>query len=61
MGSSELIPYLALLTCMAFVLPIELSLSQPMSFLTSTLLILSPIPLWVSERVAFWGLAAGWG
>jgi len=51
MGSSEIIPYSALLVNTAFALSIKLSLSQPMSFLTFTLPILSPIPLWgtVSE------------
>ena len=44
MGRGELIPWLALLVCEAFALPIKLSLSQPMSFLIFTLLILSPIP-----------------
>ena len=40
--------------CAAFVLPIKLSLSQPMSFLTCTLTILLPSPLgeqWASSRV----------
>ena len=46
MGSAERIPCFALLACMAFTLPIKLSLSQPTSFFTFTLLILSPIPLW---------------
>ena len=46
MGSSEWIPYFALLACTAFALPIKLFLSQPTSFLTFTLLILSPIPPW---------------
>jgi len=44
MGSSELIPWFALLACMAFALPVKLSLSQPMSFLTFTLPVLSLIP-----------------
>jgi len=33
MGSSECIPSFALLACMAFALPVKLSLSQPISFL----------------------------
>jgi len=33
MGSGELIPCFALLTCMAFALPVKLSLFQPTSFL----------------------------
>jgi len=37
MGSSELIPCFALLAHMAFALPIKISLSQAMSFLTFTL------------------------
>jgi len=42
----------ALLARLAFTLPIKLSLSQPMSFLTFTLLILFPIPLGgASERL----------
>ena len=46
MGSGEGIPCFALLACTAFAFPITLSLSQPMSFLTFTLLILYLIPLW---------------
>jgi len=46
MESSELIPLLALLAHEAFALPVNLSLPQPRSFLTFTLPILSPIPLW---------------
>ena len=61
MGSGEWIPCFALLACAAFALPIKLSLSQPTSFLTCTLPILSPIPLRGSERAAAWCLAAGWG
>jgi len=41
MGSRELIPHFVLLACVALALPTKLSLSQPMSFLTFTLLILS--------------------
>jgi len=50
-----------LLAHMAFALPVKLSLSQPMSFLTFPLLILSPIPLGGSEQVAVWCLAGGRG
>ena len=46
MGSGELIPYLNLLVHAAFTLPSKLSLSQPMSFLTSALSILTLVPLW---------------
>ena len=60
-GSSEWIPCFALLVRTAFALPIKLSLSQPMSFLTFTLLILSPIPLGEREGVAVWCLVFGWG
>jgi len=41
-ASSERISGFALLACMAFALPTKLSLSQPMSFLTFTLPVLSP-------------------
>jgi len=44
MGSSERIPSFALLAPAAFALPVKLTLSQPTSLLTFTLLILSPIP-----------------
>jgi len=44
MGSSEHIPHFALLACVALAFHIKLSLSQPTSFLTFTLLIRSPIP-----------------
>jgi len=45
MGSTELIPYFALLARMTFALPIKQSLFQPMYVLTFTLLFLSSIPL----------------
>jgi len=45
----------------ASALPIKLSLSQPVSFLTFTIPILSPIQPGGSERVAVWGLVASWG
>ena len=61
MGSSELIPCSALLVGAAFASPIKLSLSQPTSFHTFTLLILFPIPPGRSERAAAQGWAAGWG
>lgn len=50
MGSSELVPSFALLVCVGFDFPIKVSLSQPMSFPTFTLLILSPI-LFLQEGV----------
>ena len=61
MGSAELIPWFTLLACVAFALPIKLSLSQPTSLLPFTLLILSPIPLWegVSEQLRGAYLLAG--
>jgi len=43
MGSSEWIPYFALLAYTAFISPVYLSLSQPMSFFTFTLPVLSSI------------------
>jgi len=49
MGSSELISWFALLACVAFALPIKQSVSQPTSFLTFTLPIIFPIPLWGGE------------
>jgi len=45
MGSRERIPSFALPARVAFAFPIKLSLSQPTSVLTVTLLILSSIPL----------------
>lgn len=42
MGSGKLIPCVTLLVCAAFALLTELSLSQPMCFLTFILPILSP-------------------
>ena len=48
-------------TRIAVALLIKLSLSQATSFLTFTLLILSPIPPGGSEQVAVWGLVASWG
>lgn len=45
MGSSEQIPCFALLAHAAFALPFELSLSQAMTVLIFTLLVLLPIPL----------------
>ena len=60
MGRGEGMPCFALLACAAFAFPIKLSLSQPTSFLTLTLPILSPIP-WrgASERLGGAELAAG--
>jgi len=57
MGSKEWIPCCALLAGMAFALPINLPLSQPMSFLTFTLPILSPHPTMggVSKRLGAYG------
>lgn len=47
----EWIPHFALLVCTVFTLPINLSLSQPRMFCTSTLLILPAIPLAGSEQL----------
>ena len=44
-GSGELIPCFDLLVHAASALPVKLALSQPTSFLTFTLLILSSIPV----------------
>lgn len=49
MGSSKLIPYFVWLACAAFALPLKLSLSQPVNFLTFTLPVLSLILLQRSE------------
>ena len=61
MGSSEWIPCFDLLACLAFGLPIKLSLFQPTSFLTFTLPVLSPCHCEGSEWAAVWYLVAGWG
>jgi len=56
MGSRELIPCFTLLVHTAFALPIKLFLSQPTSFLTFTLAILSFIPpgvKWASGWLVF--------
>lgn len=58
MGNSELIPYLSLLTYATFSLTVVLSLSEPKSFLTFTLLILFPIHIGGCKQVAVWGSAA---
>lgn len=50
MGSSKLITCFAFLMCMAFVYPIKLFLSQPMSILAFTLSVFSLISS-VEERV----------
>ena len=55
MGSSELIPYFALLAHTAFA--VKQSLSHPTSFLTFAHPILSPLPLGRREQVAAWGWA----
>ena len=59
MGSSEWIPWFALLARAAFAILINLSLLQLTSFLTFTLPVLSPVPLWGSEQVAVWCSVAG--
>jgi len=45
LGNNGRIPSFALLLCLVFALPVELSLSHPMSSCTFTLLIPSAIPL----------------
>ena len=50
--------FLTLLVHIAFALPIKLSLSYPVSFLSFTLLILSHILLGRGEWVVGWDLAA---
>lgn len=52
MESGEGIPYFALLVFMAFALPIELSLSQTMSFLTFTVRVPSSNSQWASDQVS---------
>jgi len=47
-------------SCFALLAYVKLSSSQPTSFLTFTLLILSPFPLGGSAQAAVWGLVASW-
>lgn len=61
MGAVERNSSFALHAWAAFAFHIELMLLQPMSFLTFSLLGLSPIPPWERESVAKWGLVAEWG
>lgn len=61
MGSGELVHYLALLVCTAFPLHLKLSLTQPVNFLTFTLVIFSTVLPRDSERVAPGGSAVYWG
>lgn len=61
MGSSKLIPHFALLEYEAFALTIKLYLSQPVTFLTFTHLILFLILLWEQEQAALLCLALYWG
>jgi len=51
MGSRELIPHFVSLACAAFALPVKLSLPQPESFLTFTVLTLH-MPQEGSEQTA---------
>lgn len=53
MGSDVPIPHFALLVYTAFTLPTKVSPSQPMSFLSFALLILSPTPLQGNKAAAF--------
>lgn len=58
-GSSEWILYIVLLACTAFALSIQLSSSQPMSFLIFLIpLLIPPQGKWGSNRV---GLSCHWG
>lgn len=61
LANGEVIPWFALLACAASALPIELSLSQPMSFLTFTLLIPPVVLQKGTERAAVWCLVTRWG
>lgn len=61
MGSGELIPYLALLVCTVFPSRLKQSLTQPVNFLTFTLLIFSTILPGDSEQVALGDSAVYWG
>ena len=58
-GSGEGILCFVLLVCAAFAFPIKLSLSQATIFLTFTLPVLSPIPLWGRVNGCV-GLVASW-
>lgn len=61
MGSSERVPCFALFVQTGSALPSKLYLSQSMSSLTFTFLILFPIPSGESKWVAVWVLDAYWG
>lgn len=54
----ELISYSDLLTHLAFALPIKRFSSQPLSFFTFSLCILSPTLSVGSDQAAAWGLVA---
>jgi len=60
MGSGEWILYFALLAHAAFALPIKLTLSQPLTFVSFTFHILFLFPLGGSERAAVWCLVTSW-
>lgn len=60
MRRSEWIPNFTWIVHTTFALPTKLSSSQPINFLPSTFLILSPNPLWGSECEAVWYLTAYW-
>lgn len=62
MRSDEWIPWFALLACLAFALPINLSLHKPMGFLTLPIQFSAPPHLhsWMSKQEAAWAwLLAG--
>lgn len=58
MGGSKGIPCFALLAHAAIALPVQLSVTEPMSFLTSTLPIPTPIVLRESDLAVVWHFAA---
>lgn len=60
MVSDKCVPCFVFFICMAFILSIKLPLTQPTSFFTFMLLILSPIPPGVIEHVV-WCLVINWG
>lgn len=60
MGSSEWILFLALFGCIAFALPLKMSLSQTGVFSLSPFSFCTPHDLGSSEQAALWGWVASW-